>query len=156
MKTPKQSTNRPRNQQGRAPFTRVLLADDNDEIVDYVSEILFAAEYDVIGTVRNGQEVVQVTQKDRPDVLVLDISMGEVSGIEVARLLQERGFFGKIIFLTVHEDQDFLKAAIAAGGSAYVVKSRLDSDLLPAIHAALCGRLFVSPSLQGEDAERSA
>ena len=152
MKEAKRSTTR---RQGRAASTRVLLADDNNEIVDYVSEILLNAEYDVIGAVTNGQDVVTETERDPPDVLILDISMGQVSGIELARLLQERGFFGKIVFLTVHEDQDFLRAAIAAGGSAYVVKSGLDSDLLPAIQSVLRGRLFVSPSMQDEGTERA-
>jgi DNA-binding NarL/FixJ family response regulator len=156
VKESKQSTSRRESSEGRASDIRVLLADDNNEIVDYVSEILLDSQYDVVGAITNGQDVVREAEKGRPDVLILDISMGEVSGIELARILQGRGFFGKIVFLTVHEDQDFLRAAIAAGGSAYVVKSRLDSDLLPAIHSALRGLLFVSPSLQSQDTERSA
>ena len=156
MKESKQSTSGVESSEGSAPGTRVLLADDNDEIIDYVSEILFDAKYDVIGAISSGQGVVREAEKARPDLLILDISMGEVSGIELARLLQGRGFGGKIVFLTVHEDQDLVKAAMAAGGSAYVVKSRLDSDLLPAIQSALGGRMFVSSFLQDESSERSA
>jgi DNA-binding NarL/FixJ family response regulator len=73
-----------------------------------------------------------------------------VSGIDVARQLRESGCDAKIIFLTVHEDRDYVNAAIGAGGSAYVVKSRISSDLLTAIDAALADRLFVSASLTHE------
>lgn len=125
----------------------MLLADDNPAIADYVVELL-DSEYEVIGAVFDGERVLTETEKYRPDVLILDISMGEVSGIELAALLREQNFTGVIVFLTVHEDQDFLRAALCAGGSSYVVKSRLDLDLVPAIRAALSGRLFVSPTLR--------
>jgi DNA-binding NarL/FixJ family response regulator len=83
----------------------------------------------------------------RPDVIVLDISIGKLSGIEVARHLRDSGCHSKIVFLTVHEDSDFLSAAMGVGGSAYVVKSRLNTDLISAIAAVLCGKVFVSPCL---------
>ena len=76
--------------------------------------------------------------------------MGEVSGIDVARQLRDSGCSAKIIFLTVHEDRDYINAAIGAGGSAYVVKSRLNSDLVTAIDAALANKLFVSANLMYE------
>lgn len=126
---------------------RILLADDSDAIADCVAELLLEAGYDVIGAVTSGTSVLPETEKTHPDVLILDISMDDVSGIEVAELLQRCGFIGKIVFLTVHEDMDFLRAAVAAGGSGYVLKSRLGLDLLPAIRAALSGRLFVSSCL---------
>jgi DNA-binding NarL/FixJ family response regulator len=133
--------------EGCSRRARVLLADDNPTIADYVVELL-DSEYDVIGAVSDGERVCAETEKSRPDVLLLDISMGEVSGLELAALLREQNFTGVIVFLTVHEDQDFLRAALCAGGSAYVIKSRLDLDLVPAIRAALSGRLFVSPTLR--------
>lgn len=83
----------------------------------------------------------------RPDVIILDISMGDVSGIDIAQDLRDSGCRAKIIFLTVHEDSDFLNAGIGAGGSAYVVKSRLNQDLFSAINAVLSNKLFVSPNL---------
>jgi DNA-binding NarL/FixJ family response regulator len=147
LKNSKPSTGGPKGSEGRLRRARILLADDNPAIADYVVELL-EDEYDVIGAIVNGARVLAETEKSRPDVLILDISMGKVSGIELAALLQERNFAGGIVFLTVHEDQDFLRAAIGAGGSAYVIKSRLDLDLVPAIRAALSGELFVSPSLR--------
>ena len=82
--------------------------------------------------------------------------MGETSGIDLARKLRDSGCHSKIVFLTVHEDPDFLEAAMGAGGSAYVVKSRLSLDLVPAIDAVLAGKIFVSASLlyQQDDAQR--
>lgn len=73
--------------------------------------------------------------------------MGDVSGIDVARDLRDSGCNAKIIFLTVHEDSDYLNAGMGAGGSAYVVKSRLNQDLISAINAVLSNKIFVSPSM---------
>lgn len=149
MKSTGQNANRPKNSQSSRK--RILLADDNPAILDLVVEIL-RRDYEVIGAVSDGNSVLLSAESLRPDVLVLDISMGAVSGIELARLLLEQGFTGKIVFLTVHEDPDFLRAAIGAGGSAYVVKTRLDIDLLPAIRETLRGRFFVSSSLRHHEA----
>ncbi|MBV8114523.1 MAG: response regulator transcription factor, partial [Silvibacterium sp.] len=83
----------------------------------------------------------------KPDVVILDISMGEVSGIALARELRDSGSESKIVFLTVHEDYDFVKAAIGSGALAYVVKSRLSADLVCGVEAAMAEKLFVSSSL---------
>jgi len=129
-------------------IARIVLADDNPAMLDSVAEILLDADYDVVGVVCDGTCVVEEVGKAQPDIVVLDISMGDVNGLELARALQHQNYPGKIIFLTVHEDQELLSAAIAAGGYAYIVKSRLDLDLLPAVQAVLCGELFVSASLR--------
>lgn len=128
------------------PKPSVLLADDNRNVLDCVVNLL-QADYDVVGAIGNGLTVLRDWHKLMPDVIVLDISMGEPSGIEVARQLRDAGCDSKLIFLTVHEDCDFVEAAMGAGGSAYVVKSRLSTDLITAIHAVLAGKLFVSPTL---------
>jgi DNA-binding NarL/FixJ family response regulator len=78
---------------------------------------------------------------------LLDIFIGKLSGLNVARHLQECGCSAKIVFLTIHEDPDFVNAAMGAGGNAFVVKSRVSTDLVPAIKAVLANKLFVSPSL---------
>ena len=79
--------------------------------------------------------------------MVVDVCMPILSGIEAAQQLREAGSTAKIVFLTVHEDPDFLRSALAAGGAGYVVKSCLASDLRAAIKEALAGRLFVSPTI---------
>ena len=122
---------------------RILLADDHTAILNHVSDIL-KDEYEVVGKVADGTSVCSEVKKLKPDLIVLDISMGECSGIEIARLLQEQGYTGEIVFLTVHEDSDFVSAAIGAGGRGYVIKSRVNLDLRPAVKAALLHRVFVS------------
>ena len=126
---------------------RVLLADDNPAILEHVSSML-GSGFELVGAVRDGESVLREYDRLKPDVVVLDISMGRVSGIDVARRLRDAGGSAKIVFLTVHEDQEFVSAGLGAGGSAYVVKSRMSTDLMSAIHAVLEGKLFVSSSLR--------
>lgn len=126
----------------------ILLADDNSAILNHVIGLLRADDhYEVVGALSDGATVLREYGRLSPDVIVLDISMELLSGIDVAQRLRDSGCHSKIIFLTVHEDSDFVNAAIGAGGSAYVVKSRLSMDLIPAVHAVLSNRLFISPTL---------
>ena len=78
-------------------------------------------------------------QQHHPDLIILDISLGDMTGFEVARRLKKSGNTAKIIFLTVHEDIDFVRAAFDLGASGYVFKSRISSDLITAIDTVLCG-----------------
>jgi len=133
------------------PIVTILLADDNATVLAHVGKMLSKQKnYKVVAAIIDGTTVVREYLRFRPDAIVLDISMGEVSGIDVARQLRDSGCSAKIIFLTVHEDRDYINAAIGAGGSAYVVKSRLNSDLVTAIDAALANKLFVSSNLMYE------
>lgn len=131
------------------PRMRVLLADDNPTIMDYVRGML-QADYQIIGAVADGNSVCAEVERLEPDLIVLDISMGEYSGIEIARQLREQGYVGEIVFLTVHEDPDFVSAAIGAGGRGYVIKSRMNVDLGLAVKSALSHQIFVSPPLQAD------
>jgi DNA-binding NarL/FixJ family response regulator len=124
----------------------ILLADDNSAVLNNVTRVL-RAKYDIVAAVKDGASVLQEFPRLRPDVIVLDISIGDVNGIDVARQLRDSGCRSKIVFLTVHEDSDFVNAAMSTGASAYVVKSRLSTDLISAIEAVLAGKLFVSGSL---------
>ncbi len=128
---------------------RVLVADDNAAIMEHVSTML-QGDYEIVGRVVDGNSVCAEAGRLRPDVVVLDISMGECNGIEIARQLRERGYVGEIVFLTVHEDTDFVNAAIGAGGRGYVIKSRMNVDLRSAVKAVLSHRIFVSAPLQNE------
>ena len=122
---------------------RVLLADDNPAILKHASRLL-GHEFDIVGAVLDGESVLRHYEHVKPDAVILDISLGGLSGLEVARRLSQQGHQPKIIFLTVHEEQEFVSAAFAVGGAGYVVKSRLNSDLRHALHAALKGRVFIS------------
>jgi DNA-binding NarL/FixJ family response regulator len=133
-----------------AKLARVLLADDHAEILNQTGNML-ASEFEIVGRIANGRDVIKATVQLDPDVVVLDIAMPELDGIEVARRLNRSGCRAKIVFLTIHEDSDYLRAAMQSGGSAFVIKARMASDLITAIHEALAGNRFVSPSnaLQG-------
>ena len=123
---------------------RIVLADDHKDIREKVMQQL-EPEFEVVGAVGDGNALLEAASQMKPDVCVIDISMPIMSGIEAATQIKASGSSVKIVFLTVHEDPDFLQAALDAGALGYVVKSRVASDLCPAINAALAGRLFVSP-----------
>ena len=130
------------------PRITVLLADDNVAVLEHLRAMLEKeTDCKVVAVISDGATVVREYFRLRPNVISLDISMGTVSGIDVARQLRDSGCTAKIIFLSVHEDYDFVNAAMGAGASAYVVKSRLKMDLLCAINAVLSNKLFVSPTL---------
>jgi DNA-binding NarL/FixJ family response regulator len=128
---------------------RILLADDNDDIFGVAAQIL-EPEFEVVGTVGDGQSAIDEASKLDPDALVLDISMPVLNGIEVARLLQAAHSRAKVVFLTVHGDSEYIRAALGAGALGYVVKCRLASDLPLALREVLAGRSFVSPPLHSE------
>lgn len=125
---------------------RILLADDHAAMLEQVTRVL-EHDYEVVAAVKDGLTVVKECLRLKPDVVVLDISMGDVSGIELARELRDCGSNSKIVFLSVHEDYAFVNAAIGTGALAYVVKSHLSTDLTTAVKAVLADKFFVSSSL---------
>lgn len=129
----------------------VLLADDHPAIRALTAEAL-ASECSVVGSVHDGRELLAEAERLHPDVIVLDITMPRLDGIEVARQLRRSHRCASLVFLTVHEDADYARAALDAGGLGYVVKARLASDLLPAIRATLAGCRFISPTVHLEEA----
>jgi DNA-binding NarL/FixJ family response regulator len=126
--------------------TRVLLADDHEAMLEQVRSIL-RKDFDVIGAVGNGRDAVAEVQRLDPDVLVIDISMPVLNGLQAVSQLRSKKCRTKYVFLTVHEDSDFVAAAFSAGASAYVTKAHVATDLVPAIQEALSGRTYVSQSI---------
>jgi DNA-binding NarL/FixJ family response regulator len=122
---------------------RVLLADDLPPVLYAVAKLL-EGTFEIVGMVSDGQAALDSTVALEPDLIVLDISMPGMSGIEVARELKRRRNKARIVFLTVHEDTDILATCLAAGGLGYVVKVHMETDLIPAMNEALAGREFVS------------
>jgi DNA-binding NarL/FixJ family response regulator len=122
---------------------RVIVADDRASVVDAVAALL-RESFDVVGTFSEGRGALEATLRLEPDLVILDISMPVMSGIEVAAELKRRAGKAKIVFLTVHEDPDILRTCQAAGGLGYVVKVRMDDELIPALTEALAGRTYTS------------
>ena len=123
---------------------RVLLVDDNEAMLVRITAVL-APVCVVVGTARNGGAALEAARALQPDVIVLDVSMPGMTGIELASRLRKNGSSAVLVFLTVHDDDELIAAARNAGGMGYVVKPRLAADLLHAIDEARAGRAFVSP-----------
>ena len=122
----------------------MLLADDHEAMLDRVTDLL-ADDCDVIGTAIDGRQALEAAMELKPDVLVLDISMPVMNGIETARSLKELGAKTRIVFLTVHDDPDYAREALEAGALGYVIKPRIASDLVAAINEVHAGRSFAWP-----------
>jgi DNA-binding NarL/FixJ family response regulator len=135
------------------PRVRVLLADDHKDFLAAAARLL-QAEFDVVKTVGDGHALLQEAARLEPDILVLDISMPVLDGIEAARQLRAAGSRAKIVFLTVHEAPEYVQAAMAAGAQGYVAKCELATDLLLALREAVADRSFISPSIALEQKER--
>jgi DNA-binding NarL/FixJ family response regulator len=129
---------------------RVLLADDLAQVLSAVAALL-KDQFEIVAMVTDGTSALQKTMALAPDLVVLDISMPGMSGIEVARELKKRGNKARIVFLTVHEDSDILATCFAVGGLGYVVKVLMQTDLIVAMNDALADRPFVSRFSPGQD-----
>jgi DNA-binding NarL/FixJ family response regulator len=108
---------------------------------------LLKCDFEVVGTATNGRDLLTEAEQLKPDVIVLDITMPILNGIEAAHELKQLGSTARLVFLTVHERPAFVHACFAEGAQGYVTKSRLGTDLIPAIHEALSGGRFISPSV---------
>jgi DNA-binding NarL/FixJ family response regulator len=122
---------------------RVVVADDSESMVRIVSRIA-CLHFEVVGVARDGQAAIDAVQRLRPDVLVLDIFMPVYDGIQVVRRLKAQKSDSTIVILTGLEKQEYMDAAMAAGASGFVFKSRMANDLLRAIGDAVAGRKFMS------------
>jgi len=122
---------------------RVLLIDDIPEILEKIAYLL-RDDCDIVGYAKNGEEAIKAAVALSPDLLVLDIEMPIRNGIQVASHLKELGCKARVIFLTAHEDADYVEAAWSVGALGYVLKSRAATDLLPAIRGTLQGHRFIS------------
>jgi len=125
---------------------RILLADDMQEILDAVSCVL-DGEGEIVGYAEDGEQVLELVQEKSPDLVVLDLFMPVLNGIETAKRLRASSPHIKVLFLTVCDDSDFVETAISAGALGYVLKSCLVTDLVPAIHVVLQNCVYISPCL---------
>ncbi len=122
---------------------RVVLADDHRAVAAEVRGAI-SEQCEVVAVAEDGKQAVAAVLSLEPDILVVDISMPIMDGLQAARQLQKANCRARIVFLTIHEDNDFVAAALSAGAVGYVTKARLSTDLIPAILEAMRGHTFVS------------
>ena len=128
---------------------RVLLADDHKIVLEGLKNLL-APEFDLVGTVEDGRVLLDDTNKLHPDVIVSDISMPSLNGIEALKKIKKTAPHVKVIFLTMHPDVSYAAEAFEAGASGYVLKHSAPSELINAIHDALDGKTYITPLIAGE------
>lgn len=129
--------------------TKILLADDH-KMFSQGLQTLLEDEFDLVGTVGDGQALVNAAQRVNPDVIVVDISMPVLNGFDAVRQLKEKGITAKIIFLTMHADDRLLAEAFRSGGSGYVLKQSAGEELILAIKQVLAGQKYVTPLIATE------
>jgi DNA-binding NarL/FixJ family response regulator len=125
---------------------RVLLVDDHPALVEAALAIL-KPHYDIVGIATDGAMLISEALRLSPDLIVSDITLPILNGIDAIHRLRLSNSQVKVVFLTVHAEEGFLKACMAEGALGYVLKSRMKTQLIPAIEAALEGRSYVSPFL---------
>lgn len=123
---------------------RVLLADDHRLLRDAITRLL-EPDCEVVGAVGDGQDLLDTAPAVRPDVVVLDVAMPHVNGLDAARRLKRSQPDVKVIFLTMNEDPDVAAEAFRAGASGYLLKHSAAAELLQAIREVMCGRSYVTP-----------
>ena len=126
---------------------RVLLADDHGIVRRGLRGLLEAEGLTIVGEAADGLEAVHLCEEQHPDLLILDIGMPKLSGIEVAARAQKMNHPPGVIILSVHGDESYIMRALAAGARAYLLKSATDEDLIPAVRAVAAGKPFFSPGV---------
>lgn len=125
---------------------RILIADDHVILLDAFKRLL-EPEYNVVGTVADGQALVKAAEDLKPDVIIADISMPRLNGLDAARRLFGRVPGMKLLFLTVNEDPELAAEAIRRGASGYLLKKSASAELFRAIRQVLDGRIYVTPAI---------
>ncbi|HUN60911.1 MAG TPA: response regulator transcription factor [Candidatus Sulfotelmatobacter sp.] len=126
---------------------KILLADDHTLFCNLLRELL-EPEYEVVGCVNNGRDLLTVAKTLQPDVLLVDIAMPALNGLDAGRRLKQENPHMKLIYLTMNNNVEYAREALQAGASGFVLKNAQSSQLLRAIHAALRGMSYVAPEIR--------
>lgn len=126
---------------------RVLLADDHMLVIDGLRRIL-EPECEVVGAVEDGRSLLKAAEQLKPDIVLLDISMPLLNGVEAARRLRKTVPAAKLIFVTMHADATYVTGAFRAGASGYVLKRCASMELVSAIQEVLKGRTYITPLIR--------
>lgn len=124
--------------------TRIFLADDHTLFLDGMCKLL-ENDFEIVGTATNGREVIDAAERLQPEVILLDISMPLLNGIDAARQLRQRGCTAKLLFVTMHSGADYVKEAFRAGASGYVLKHSAGPEVVGAIHEVMRGNFYLTP-----------
>jgi DNA-binding NarL/FixJ family response regulator len=123
---------------------RIFLADDHNEFLE--AEIaLLLPHFEIVGVATDGAFLVSEVQRLNPDVVVVDITMPLMNGIDAVQMLKKSGSTARFVFLTINTGEEFVNACQEAGARGYVWKSRMKTHLIPAIHSVLENKIYVSP-----------
>jgi DNA-binding NarL/FixJ family response regulator len=128
---------------------RVLLADDHLLVAEALKSLL-TPEFELVGVVGDGRALLEAALRLRPDVIVADITMPQLNGIDALVQLRQLGSKAPVVFLTMHRDVAFARRALEAGAAGFVLKHSAPSELVTALHAALEGQTYLTPQLAGE------
>jgi DNA-binding NarL/FixJ family response regulator len=128
---------------------RILIADDHQILAEGLRSLL-EPEFEVVGMVADGRQMVAAASSQRPDVIVADVIMPSLNGIEAAIQLLKAGLKTKVVFLTMHRESAYARRAMEAGAAGFVLKHSVASELLTAVREALQGRTYVTPLVAGE------
>lgn len=127
---------------------KVLIVDDHAIVRTGLRALINGEQgMEVVGEATNGEEAIQLAQSVKPDVIVLDLSMSGLDGIQVTRRIKHEQAEVRILILTVHEDEALLREAIRAGASGYIIKHAAENELISAIHSVLVDELYVHPKM---------
>jgi DNA-binding NarL/FixJ family response regulator len=132
----------------------VLLADDHTIVTDGLSRILKEAGFEVVGAVCNGQRLIDAAMRLLPDVIITDLSMPGLSGLDVLARLKTERLDSKVIVLTMHHDVNLAADAIRAGASGFLLKESAGDELVSAVRHAIDGRVYVTPAITQDAMER--
>jgi len=130
--------------------TRLLMADDHTLVLEGVRKLL-EKEFELVGTVEDGRALLRAAEQLRPDVILLDISMPLLNGIEACRQLVKLMPKARVIFLTMHTDVVYVEEALHAGGAGYLLKRSAASELTSAINAVMRGKRYVTPLIDWKE-----
>jgi len=128
--------------------TTILLADDHDVVLEGLRRILDRPEFEIVGAVSSGQTLVEEATRLKPDIILTDISMPGLGGIQATRKIRSSGEHSKIILLTVHDEVPYAVEGVLAGASGYILKRAAGTELIPAIKEALRGGIYVAESIR--------
>ena len=129
--------------------SRVLIADDHPIFAEGLRGLL-EHEFEVVGLAADGPALVAAAREYRPDVIVTDVTMPSLNGIEAAIRLREQGVTARVVFLTMHHDVGYARRAMAAGAAGYVLKHSASAELVAAVREVVRGRTYVTPLIAGE------